>query len=60
MMVGDGVNDVFVLVMVDVGVVMGIGIDVVIESVGIMLLCGDLMGIVEVCCLFLVIMCNIC
>lgn len=58
-MVGDGVNDVLVFVVVDVGIVMGGGMDVVMEFVGVMLLGGDLLGIVKVCCLLGVIMCNI-
>lgn len=37
-MVGDGINDVFVFVIVDVGIVMGGGIDVVIEMVDVVLL----------------------
>lgn len=32
-MIGDGINDVLVLVLVDIGIVMGSGSDVVIESV---------------------------
>lgn len=58
-MVGDGVNDVLVLVVVDVGIVMGMGVDVVVESVGLILLGGDLIGIVCVCKFVVVIMCNI-
>lgn len=38
-MVGDGVNDVLVLVVVDLGIVMGVmGIDVVIEIVDVVLM----------------------
>lgn len=47
-MVGDGINDVFVFVVVDVGIVMVIGIDVVMYMVGIMLMCGDLVFVVDV------------
>lgn len=47
-MIGDGINDVFVLVLVDVGFVIGIGIDVVIESVDIILMCGLFYGLVDV------------
>lgn len=47
-MIGDGINDVFVLVYVNVGFVIGIGIDVVIESVDIMLMWGFLYGLVDV------------